>query len=260
MATPSTLGSQEKASASRSRSGACRRSRSPQARSSSSSEGVVEAHHRDPVADLLEQARGRRADGVRRRVGRRQRGVVRLELPQLHDEEVVLGVGDLGRIERVVQLVVVHDQRAQLLGPRSRLLRDRRRPRQRSRPCRPRSGGDAGAHDGVGVERVVERHRLARAPRAAAGRRSGPPCRRRPAAAPGARHGAPVRADLRHRPGPGGERPVDPGERRPGQHHRRRATPRPRCPRSPAAPPRRRASRSAACRRCRGPCRAAGPP
>ena len=36
MATPSTLGSQEKASVSRSMSGACRFSRSPQARSSSS--------------------------------------------------------------------------------------------------------------------------------------------------------------------------------------------------------------------------------
>ena len=120
-------------------------------------ERVVEAHHRDAVAHLLEQARRRGAHGLRRRVGRRQRGIVRLELPELDDEEVVLGVGDLGRIEHVVQLVVVDDLLAQLGGPR--------RPPPSGPPCRRRrrpSGGDAGAHDGVGVERVVERHRLAR--------------------------------------------------------------------------------------------------
>ena len=87
-------------------------------------EGVVEAHHRDPVAHLLEQARRRGAHGVRRRVGCRQRWIVRLQLPQLHHEEVVFGVGDLGRIEHVVQLVVVDDQGAQLRRPLRRLLRD----------------------------------------------------------------------------------------------------------------------------------------
>ena len=34
------------------------------------------------------------------------------------------------------------------------------------------------------------------------------------------RHRAPVRADLRHRPGPRAERPIDPREGRPGQQHR----------------------------------------
>ena len=87
-------------------------------------ERVVEAHHGDAVAHLLEQARRRRAHGVRRRVGCRQRRIVRLELPQLHHEEVVFGVGDLGRIEHVVQLVVVDDALPQLGRPVHRLLRD----------------------------------------------------------------------------------------------------------------------------------------
>ncbi len=124
-------------------------------------ERVVEAHHRDAVAHLLEQARRRRAHGVRRRVGCRQRRIVRLELPQLHHQEVVFGVGDLGRIEHVVQLVVVDDLLPELGGPVHRLLRDAALAAAVVR-CRPRSRGDARAHDGVGVERVVERHRLAR--------------------------------------------------------------------------------------------------
>ena len=62
-----------------------------------------------------------------RRVGESgltQLGVGVLEQPQLADQGVVVGVGDLGRVELVVPLVVVRDQRAQLLDPpRARRLR-----------------------------------------------------------------------------------------------------------------------------------------
>ena len=180
-------------------------------------ERVVEAHHRDAVAHLLEQARRRRAHGVRRRVGCRQRGIVRLELPQLDHEEVVFGVGDLGRIEHVVQLVVVDDLLPELGGPVRRLLRDaavsvpvpatvrRRCPRPRRRRGRARRRAPPSGP----------------APRGAAGRRRGPRrsvvgCQQH-----GARHGAPVRADLRHGPGTRGQRLVDPRQRRPRQQHRR---------------------------------------
>ena len=67
---------------------------------------------------------GAAPDGVRGRVRCGERRVLRLELAQLDDEEVVLGVGDLGRVEHVVQLVGVADQGAQLGGARRRLRRD----------------------------------------------------------------------------------------------------------------------------------------
>ena len=99
----------------------------------------------------------RGADGLGGRVGRDQRRVVGLELPQLADQEVVLGVGDLRRVERVVALVVVLDQLAQLGRPGRRRLPPRHAV---VRPRSPRSGGDAGADHGVGVGDVVEGHRL----------------------------------------------------------------------------------------------------
>ncbi len=42
--------------------------------------------------------------------------MVGLDGAQLADQRVVLGVGDLGVVERVVALVVVGDQPAQLVG------------------------------------------------------------------------------------------------------------------------------------------------
>ena len=111
-------------------------------------ERVVEAHHGHPVTDLLEEARGRGPHGVGGRVGRGELGVLLLQLAQLADEQVVLGVGDLRRVERVVQLVVVPDERRAAPRPAP------------PRPSWPWSGGDARADHGVGVERVVEGHRL----------------------------------------------------------------------------------------------------
>ncbi len=85
----------------------------------------------------------------------------------------------------------------------------------RCRPCRrrgqPRSGGDARADHGVGVERVVERHRLARRHRALRGVEAH--AQAGVVVFQAARHGAPVGTDLCDRPGAGDERPLDPGER-----------------------------------------------
>ena len=170
MATPSTFGSHEKARVrqvdDRGPGAAAARA---QARSSSSSNALSRLIIGTRWRTSWKSPDGRRADRLGRRVGRGQLRVVRLELAQLHDEEVVLGVGDLGRVEHVVELVVARISAAQLLGPRRRLRRGRRLRRLAS----PRSGGDARADHGVGIAGVVERHGLARAPPAAGGRRSG---------------------------------------------------------------------------------------
>ena len=83
-------------------------------------------------------------------------GYVGLELPELEHQEVVLGVGDLRRVEHVVPLVVVLDQLAQLGRPGRRFGR-RVAGRPARRPC---SGGDAGADHGVGIGGVVQGDRL----------------------------------------------------------------------------------------------------
>ena len=60
--------------------------------------------------DRGERCRQRRAtDMARRRIDRDQLGVLRLDLPQLANQEVVLGVGDLRTVVGVVPLVVVRD-------------------------------------------------------------------------------------------------------------------------------------------------------
>ena len=85
-------------------------------------EGVVERHHRSAVAH------GREGRGVRSgahllsgRVGRHQVGVCLLDRPQLADQGVVLGVGDLGVVELVVADVVMFDLLPQLFGSGSRV-------------------------------------------------------------------------------------------------------------------------------------------
>jgi hypothetical protein len=47
--------------------------------------------------------------------------MVRFELAQFPHQEVELGVGDLRRVERVVTLVVVRDQLAELGDPTCRV-------------------------------------------------------------------------------------------------------------------------------------------
>ncbi len=88
-------------------------------------EGVVEAHHGHPVGDRGEQGRRGRSHRGGGRVGHDQIGMVGFDGPQLPNQGVVLGVGDLGVVETVVPVVVITDQRPELLGPGRRI---RRRP------------------------------------------------------------------------------------------------------------------------------------
>ena len=88
-----------------------------------------------------------------------------LEVPQLAYQEVELGVGDLRRVERVVALVVVGDQLAQLGGP-SRRGRAASAGVRRVGRGRPRSGGDARADHRVLFDDVVEGDGLPRRHRA----------------------------------------------------------------------------------------------
>ena len=144
-------------------------------------------------------------------------------------ERVVLGVGDLGRVERVVALVVVLDQ-----------LAAARRPRAAGSPRRP-SGRDARADHGVRVARRRRGRPSGPAPPAAAARRSARPGPSSPVATA---HGD--RPAVGARPGPRPRAPVprarstqvsesgselDPSRRR--RRRRRRDE-------HPAAPPRRR--------------------
>ena len=87
-------------------------------------EGVVEAQQRDAVGDRGEERRRRGADLLAGRVGRDELGELRLELPQLADEGVVVGVGDRGRVELVVEPVVVLDRGPQLVDAGLDLGRD----------------------------------------------------------------------------------------------------------------------------------------
>jgi hypothetical protein len=81
---------------------------------------IVEARHRHAVHDRREGCRKRCTTDVRcRRIGRRQLGVLGLELQQFAHQQVVVGVGDLRAVERVIPLVVIGDQTAELFNTRS---------------------------------------------------------------------------------------------------------------------------------------------
>ncbi len=161
-----------------------------------------------------------------------------LELAQLDDQQVVLGVGDLGRVEHVVQLVVVPDQPPQFLGPGRRV---------RSGPCSPPCQAAMPAPTTAsGSAGVVEGHGLARSDGSL--RRVEPHHQPRPdvVGLDGARDRASVRADLRHRPRAPTSGSATQVSEDSGKQTRGARPPRPRRP-SLAAPPRRRASRSVAC-------------
>ncbi len=83
-------------------------------------EGVVQAHHGDPVFDGGELGRGA-APPTGSVSGNGQVGVVGLDVAQLPDQGVVLGVGDLRIILLVVALVVVLDEPPELVGPGRRV-------------------------------------------------------------------------------------------------------------------------------------------
>ena len=73
------------------------------------------------MRDRCEVARRLGAHALRRRVRRRQVGIRLLQLLQLAEQAVVLGVGDLRRIGDVVEIVVVLD-RPRAAWPRVRRL------------------------------------------------------------------------------------------------------------------------------------------
>ncbi len=73
------------------------------------------------MPDLGEARSGLAADTLRRGVGGLQLGVRRLEVDELAEEPVVLGVGDLRGVEHVVLARVVLELGAQRLRPLGRL-------------------------------------------------------------------------------------------------------------------------------------------
>ena len=183
MATPSTLGSLENTSRARSRSGTGRRRRSAQARRSSSAKALSRLIMGTRCRTSLRTGRA----GPPPTVWVGESGVTRvgmagLEVPQLADQEVELGVGDLRRVQRVVPLVVVGDELAQLGGPsrrgRVRRVGPLRQPRS---PARPRSSGDARADHRVRIARCRRGPRSAPPPPGAGVRRTPPSARHRSA-------------------------------------------------------------------------------
>ena len=69
--------------------------------------GVGEREHRLVVLDLLELVQRLPADPLRRRVRGEQLGVGLLDLPQLAQQVVVVGVGDRRVVEHVVAVIVL---------------------------------------------------------------------------------------------------------------------------------------------------------
>ena len=118
---------------------------------------------RNAVTHLGEESDGRRADGLGRRVRRGEVGMVRLEPRSSRTRAVVLGVGDLRRVVRVVLLVVCADWARNSSSSAGGVPAGVAYLTRAIAPAsRPRLHHDTGAHDGVGVLAVVERHRLAR--------------------------------------------------------------------------------------------------
>ena len=68
--------------------------------------GVVEREHGPRVLRLFEALGRLAAHALRRRVGRDQLGMRRFKSLQFVHQRVVLGVGDLGRVENVVEMLV----------------------------------------------------------------------------------------------------------------------------------------------------------
>src|SRR2546426_3527896 len=78
--------------------------------------------HRHEVAVLLERRRGLHADALRGAVGGAQLGMLGLELLQLAEQAVVLGVGHLRFVEYVIGVVGALDEPPQLGGSGGRTL------------------------------------------------------------------------------------------------------------------------------------------
>src|SRR3989442_333285 len=85
-------------------------------------EHVRERQHRYEVAVLLERRRGLHADALCGAVGGAQLGMLGLELLQLAEQAVVLGVGHLPRVQCVIGVVGALDEPPQLGGSGGRTL------------------------------------------------------------------------------------------------------------------------------------------
>ncbi len=124
-------------------------------------EGVRQRQHRARMADLIEGAGRRATDPLCRRLGRGQVREGRFERDELPEQAVVLGVGQLGRVLYVIQLVGPVDRGSELCvsgrgGPRVKGRRGRHQRRidrgkldrhgcegtERAGPAHPRSGGE----------------------------------------------------------------------------------------------------------------------
>src|SRR5579885_1506901 len=94
--------------------------------------GVGEREHRVAMAHGLELGQRRTAHALRGGIGGDQLGMRLLERLQAAEERVVLGVGDLGRVEDVVEVVVPADLAAELLDLRLHVVRGGTRHRRSS--------------------------------------------------------------------------------------------------------------------------------
>jgi hypothetical protein len=86
-------------------------------------EGVVQTLHRRRVDDRRERGGERSTHRAGRRRLLRELGMRLLQSPQLADQRVELGVGDLWGVVQVVALGVVGDQRTERLRPGCGILR-----------------------------------------------------------------------------------------------------------------------------------------
>jgi hypothetical protein len=100
-------------------------------------ECVGEREHRHAVLDGGEAIARRGAHALRRRIRRAQLRVLLLQLRELLEEAIVVGVADLGRRLVVVEAVVPLDRAAQLVGARGQVLRAHVRRSAARRMYRP---------------------------------------------------------------------------------------------------------------------------
>jgi hypothetical protein len=74
------------------------------------------------VRDFRESGRGFASDALGGRVGSEERRVGLLEGAELVHPAVIFGVGDFGRVEHIVQVLVVAKGGAELFGERGGIL------------------------------------------------------------------------------------------------------------------------------------------
>ena len=138
---------------------------------------VGQRQHRLRMADLDEIAHRLAAGALRRRIGRDQLGMLRLDRPQLVDQRVVLIIADLRIVEHVVAVAVVVELLAQLRRALVRIGNLGRAPRRahpstslaagaislvRSCCCRASSPSRSVRSKWIGVSAILPRATAAR--------------------------------------------------------------------------------------------------